>query len=152
MRSLVWKMNTCAKSNRYSRSPVWLLRFISGAMITRETFQLHIWESASNVAASPCGCSLILTGGSVSLRGCLTSAAFASASTSTFMWSSSSPSVFTRITEDTMMDCLYLLLHQLAGGERCQLYEVFYQTGQALSHSMLIYDAHVWFCGCEACC
>lgn len=66
---------------------------------------------------------------SFSVRGCLTTTAFASTSTSTFIWSSSSPllnwngaSVFTWITENTMMDCLYLLLHQLAGGERCQLY------------------------------
>lgn len=86
-------------------------------------------KSASNVAASPCGCPPVLTVVSFSLRGCLTTTAFASTSTSTFIWSSSLPllnwngaSVFTWITENTMMDCLYLLLHQLAGGERCQLY------------------------------
>lgn len=159
MRSLVWNEHDCAQNNRNSNGPVMFLRFINGAMITRETFQLHNWESASNVATSPCGCPPILqTVVSVALRSCFTTAAFASTSPSTFIWSSSLPlliwngaSVFTWITEDTMMDCLYLLLHQLADGERCQLYWVFYQTGQPLSHSMQISDAHVWISGCEAC-
>lgn len=58
VRSLVWNMNTSLQ--RATGSPVRLLRFLSGVMMTRETFQLHIWESASNLAASPCGCSPFL--------------------------------------------------------------------------------------------
>ena len=73
-------------------SPVMLLRFIGGAMMTRERLRLlGIWESASNVAASPWGCPLVPTVASVSLRGCLTSAAFASTSASTFICGSGSP-------------------------------------------------------------
>lgn len=95
-----------AKNSRNSSSPT----------ITRETFQLQDWDWATNVAASlP-----VLTLASVfparlfDLR-----LRFASASTSAYIWSSSwnGSSVLARIAEDTMMDCLYLLPHQLAGGE-----------------------------------
>lgn len=117
--------------------------------ITRETFQLHNRDWTTSVAVSlP-----VLTLASVSLCASLTFGYVLHPLPPPRLSEAQAEMVlpYSRGSLRTQWWTVFICCRtSWLAGRQCQLYEVFYQTGQALSHSMQIYDAHVWICGCEA--